>query len=111
MKPETVCCNGRSKEQMQILIASYPDAWLPSADKQYITDIILDNLPPFSGFCISTIFTIDFIYPSCSSVKVAIESKDLTFSKMPVSAEIKAGTYKIEVTGSIIQISATLADK
>ena len=68
-------------------VTSYPDARLPSTDKQCIADIVINNLPLFSGLCISAILSSDLVEPSCSSVKVAVESKDLTFAMMPVSAE------------------------
>ena len=68
MKSKTICRNGWPEEDVKVLVTSDPNARLPSTDKQYITDVVINNFPLFPCFCISVILATDLVYPSCSRV-------------------------------------------
>ena len=68
MNSKTICRNSWPEEDVKVLVTSYTNARLPSTDKQYITDVVINNLPLLPGFCISVILATDLVYPSCSSV-------------------------------------------
>ena len=61
MKSKAICRNGWPEEDVKVLVTSYPNARLPSADKQDITDVVINNLPLFPGFCVSVILATDLV--------------------------------------------------
>ena len=99
MRSQAFCGKGRAYEQMKILVTSDSDTGLPSADEYHIAHIFFNH------------FALPALYPSGSSVQVAVNGECFALSQMPVSAETYPRTDRIYVTGRIISVSVPLTHK
>ena len=111
VRSQTFCVNGRAYEQMKILVTSDSDTWLPSADEYRIAHIFFNHFASPACLCIQMIFPAYFVYPSGSSVQVAVNGECFAPSQMPVSAETYPRTDRINVTGRIVSVCFSLTHK
>lgn len=111
MRSQAFCVNGRAYEKMKILVTSYSDTWLPSADEYRIAHIIFNYFALPACLCIQMILSAYFVYPSGSSVQVAVYGEYFAPSQMPVSAETYPRTDRIYVTGRIASVCGPLTHK
>ena len=87
MNSNTVCCNCRAKEKMNVFIEPYPETGLPSAYESHITHIIINNLLLFPCLLIVTVLSVHLIDTRRPGIKITVKGNSLSLTQVPVPAE------------------------